>query len=119
MSNEDSIINTLNELRNLGVLVSIDDFGTGYSSLKYLSIFPVTKLKIDKMFMDDKQMQNQAIVKSIIHMSHSLNMKVIAEGVETIEQLSFLENEKCDEVQGYFYCKPLPPAQLTNFLQFQ
>lgn len=119
MSNEDSIIDTMKRLRNLGVLVSIDDFGTGYSSLKYLSIFPVTKLKIDKMFMDDKQEQNQAIVKSIIHMSHSLNMKVIAEGVETIEQLTFLESEKCDEVQGYYYSKPLPPAQLTKFFQVQ
>lgn len=119
MSNEDFIIDTMNRLRSLGVLVSIDDFGTGYSSLKYLSIFPVTKLKIDKMFMDENQKQNQAIVKSIIHMSHSLNMKVIAEGVETIEQLSFLENEKCDEVQGYYYCKPLPPAELTKFFQVQ
>ncbi|WP_430786282.1 EAL domain-containing protein [Virgibacillus flavescens] len=119
MSNEDSIISTMNSLRDIGVLVSIDDFGTGYSSFKYLSIFPVTKLKIDKMFMDEDQHQNQAIVKSIIHMSHSLNMKVIAEGVETLEQLSFLENEKCDEVQGYYYSKPLPPEQLTSFFQVQ
>ncbi|MFZ3579660.1 EAL domain-containing protein [Virgibacillus sp. DJP39] len=119
MSNEDYIISTMNQLRELGVLVSIDDFGTGYSSLKYLSMFPVTKLKIDKMFMDENQIQNKAIVKSIIHMSHSLNMKVIAEGVETIEQLSFLENEKCDEVQGFYYSKPLPPAQLTSFFQMQ
>lgn len=119
MSNEDFIINTMNRLRDIGVLVSIDDFGTGYSSFKYLSIFPVTKLKIDKMFMDENQHQNQAIVKSIIHMSHSLNMKVIAEGVETPEQLSFLENEKCDEVQGYYYSKPLPPEQLTSFFQLQ
>lgn len=119
MSNEDYIIDTMERLRRLGVLVSIDDFGTGYSSLKYLSIFPVTKLKIDKMFMDENQKQNKAIVKSIIHMSHSLNMKVIAEGVETIEQLAFLENENCDEVQGYYYSKPLPPAQLTKFFQVQ
>ncbi|WP_161493872.1 EAL domain-containing protein [Virgibacillus necropolis] len=119
MSNEDYIIHTMKRLRKLGVLVSIDDFGTGYSSLRYLSIFPVTKLKIDKMFMDDNQKQNQAIVKSIIHMSHSLNMKVIAEGVETIEQLSFLESEKCDEVQGFYFSKPLPPAQLTKFFQVQ
>ncbi|WP_404452423.1 EAL domain-containing protein [Virgibacillus necropolis] len=119
MSNEDLIIDTLKRLRKLGVLVSIDDFGTGYSSLKYLSIFPVTKLKIDKTFMDENQKQNQAIVKSIIHMSHSLNMKVIAEGVETIEQLTFLESEKCDEVQGYYYSKPLPPERLTKFFQVQ
>ncbi|MFD1039036.1 EAL domain-containing protein [Virgibacillus byunsanensis] len=117
MTNEESILKTMNRLRKFGVLVSIDDFGTGYSSLKYLSIFPITKLKIDKMFMDENQKQNQAIVKSIIHMSHSLNMKVIAEGVETIEQLTFLENEKCDEMQGFYYSKPLPPEQLTELFQ--
>src|SRR5690606_12960545 len=97
-------------------LVSIDDFGTGYSSFKYLSVFPITKLKIDKMFLNESQKENQAIVKSIIHMSHSLNMKVIAEGVETIEQLKFLTNEKCDEMQGYYFSKPLPATQLTQFL---
>ncbi|WP_099157898.1 sensor domain-containing protein [Virgibacillus ndiopensis] len=117
MSNEEYILETMVRLRKLGVLVSIDDFGTGYSSFKYLSIFPVTKLKIDKMFMDDNQKQNQAIVKSIIHMSHSLNMKVIAEGVETIEQLTFLEKEKCDEMQGFYFSKPLPPKDLTRFLR--
>ncbi|MBN9656492.1 EAL domain-containing protein [Halobacillus sp. GSS1] len=117
MTNEEYIIQTLNELRNLGVHVSIDDFGTGYSSLKYLSRFPVSKLKIDKVFISENQEQNQAIVKSIIHMSHSLNMKVIAEGVETAEQLDFLKNEKCDEIQGYFYSKPLPPEQLITIFK--
>ncbi|QAS51228.1 hypothetical protein HLI_02885 [Halobacillus litoralis] len=114
MTNEEYIIHTLKELRELGVHVSIDDFGTGYSSLKYLSRFPVSKLKIDKVFISENQKQNQAIVKSIIHMSHSLNMKVIAEGVETAEQWNFLKNEKCDEIQGYFYSKPLPPEQLSD-----
>lgn len=116
MTNEESILKTMHRLRELGVLVSIDDFGTGYSSLKYLSIFPITKLKIDKTFMDKGQKQNEAIVKSIINMSHSLNMKVIAEGVETISQLEFLEKEKCDEIQGYYFSKPLPPEQLISFL---
>ncbi|WP_051359322.1 EAL domain-containing protein [Paucisalibacillus globulus] len=116
MSNEEEILETLHQLRELGVLVSIDDFGTGYSSFKYLSIFPITKLKIDKMFLNENQRENQAIVKSIIHMSHSLNMKVIAEGVETLEQLNFLANERCDEMQGYYYSKPLPPKMLTKFL---
>ena len=116
MSNEEEILETLHQLRELGVLVSIDDFGTGYSSFKYLSIFPITKLKIDKMFLNENQKENQAIVKSIIHMSHSLNMKVIAEGVETLEQLNFLANERCDEMQGYYYSKPLPPKMLTKFL---
>jgi len=117
MSNEHYILKTMKRLRNLGVYVSIDDFGTGYSSLKYLSKFPITKLKIDKMFMDKKQKQNQAIVKSIIKMSHSLNMKVIAEGVETFEQFKFLEQEKCDVIQGYYFSKPLPPKDLSGFLR--
>lgn len=116
MSNEEEILQTLNDLRAIGVLVSIDDFGTGYSSLKYLSMFPITKLKIDKMFLNENQIQNQAIIKSIIHMSHSLNMKVIAEGVETVEQLDFLMNERCDEMQGFYFSKPLPPNQLIRFL---
>lgn len=116
MSNEEEILETLHALRRLGVLVSIDDFGTGYSSFKYLSVFPITKLKIDRMFLDEQKKENQAIVKSIIHMSHSLNMKVIAEGVETREQLDFLTSERCDEMQGYLFSRPLPPKQLTPFL---
>lgn len=116
MTNEAFILKTLHRLRQLGVLISIDDFGTGYSSLKYLSTFPITKLKIDKAFMDDKQKQNRSIVKSIINMSHSLNMRVIAEGVETQEQLKFLVNEQCDEMQGYYFCKPLPPKDIKTFL---
>ena len=116
MANEEDILITMHCLRKLGVLISIDDFGTGYSSLKYLSVFPITKLKIDKIFMDEKQKQNRSIVKSIINMSHSLNMKVIAEGVETVEQLTFLEEELCDEMQGYYLSKPLPPQELTQFL---
>lgn len=117
MTNEESIIYTLQGLRQLGVHVSIDDFGTGYSSLKYLSQFPISKLKIDKVFIHENREQNQAIIKSIIHMSHSLNMKVIAEGVETEEQLLFLQKEKCDEIQGFFYSKPLHPHKLTTFLK--
>ncbi|QST01374.1 EAL domain-containing protein [Pontibacillus sp. ALD_SL1] len=118
MSNEEDIIQTLEGLRDLGVYVSIDDFGTGYSSLKYLSRFPVNKLKIDKVFIQNRK-QNEAIVKSIIHMSHSLDMKVIAEGVETEEQLTFLKNERCDEMQGFFYSKPLPPTDLNEMFQKQ
>lgn len=118
MSNEEDIIATIQALRDLGVHVSIDDFGTGYSSLKYLSQFPVSKLKIDRVFIDNpNRKQNEAIVKSIIHMSHSLNMKVIAEGVETEEQLQFLKNEKCDEIQGYYFSKPLPPNKFSQFLK--
>lgn len=115
MSNEEDIFRTLEGLRALGVHVSIDDFGTGYSSLKYLSQFPISKLKIDRIFIHENRKQNEAIVKSIIHMSHSLNLKVIAEGVETEEQLEFLKTEQCDEMQGYYFSKPLPPHQLDRF----
>ncbi|MBB6454830.1 diguanylate cyclase (GGDEF)-like protein/PAS domain S-box-containing protein [Salirhabdus euzebyi] len=107
MSNESYIMETLLGLKNLGVNVSIDDFGTGYSSMKYLSQFPLSKLKIDQLFIRGEREQNQAIVKSIIHMSHALNMKVIAEGVETKEQLEFLKNERCDEIQGFYFSKPV------------
>lgn len=117
MTNEEYILKTMHGLREIGVQVSIDDFGTGYSSLKYLSMFPITKLKIDKTFMDKKQKQNQAIVKSIINMSHSLNMTVIAEGVETLHQQEFLERENCDEMQGFYFSKPLPPSQLVKFFK--
>lgn len=115
MSNEKMILKTMYRLRDIGVHVSIDDFGTGYSSLRYLSMFPVSKLKIDKTFMDRKQKQNKAIVRSIINMSHSLQMTVIAEGVETLNQKQFLEKENCDEIQGYYFSKPLPPDQLVSF----
>ncbi|QKY68887.1 EAL domain-containing protein [Lentibacillus sp. CBA3610] len=117
MTNEENILNTMHRLRSLGVKVSIDDFGTGYSSFKYLSVFPVTKLKIDKMFINENREQNKAIVKSIIHMSHSLDMKVIAEGVETVDQLQFLTAERCDEMQGFYFSKPLPPEKLTNLFK--
>ncbi|HEY4602348.1 MAG TPA: EAL domain-containing protein [Cerasibacillus sp.] len=117
MTNETHILNMLTDIRKLGVNVSIDDFGTGYSSFRYLSIFPINKIKIDRMFMDENKQRNQAIVKSIINMSHSLDMKVIAEGVETKEQICFLQRENCDEIQGFYFSKPLPPSQVTQFLQ--
>lgn len=115
MSNEEYIMQTLKGLHELGVNVSIDDFGTGYSSMKYLSQFPLSKLKIDQLFIRGEQEQNQAIVKSIIHLSHALNMKVIAEGVETKEQLEFLKKESCDEIQGYYFSKPVAPEEAESF----
>jgi diguanylate cyclase (GGDEF)-like protein/PAS domain S-box-containing protein len=115
MTNEAFIMDTLKGLHELGVKVSIDDFGTGYSSMKYLSEFPLSKLKIDQLFIRENKEQNQAIVKSIIHLSHALNMKVIAEGVETEEQLRFLKKEKCDEIQGYYFSKPVPAKDAEVF----
>ena len=95
--------NILNELQELGVLISIDDFGTGYSSLRYLKRFPISRLKIDRSFVRDIMVdQNDAqIVQTIIAMARHLNMNVIAEGVETDEQLNYLRRHQCMEIQGY------------------
>lgn len=108
---------TLHELRKLGVKVSIDDFGTGYSSLSYLSRFPITDLKIDQEFLRELSIGNRAIVKSIIQLAHNLGLHVIAEGVETTEQLRFLEELQCDSVQGFYFSKPLPTDQMEWLLQ--
>nr|WP_243864255.1 bifunctional diguanylate cyclase/phosphodiesterase [Alkalibacillus almallahensis] len=118
MSNEYHIIETLNRFSELGVQVALDDFGTGYSSLQYLSQFPLNKIKIDRMFIQDQSEQNIAIVKSIIHLSHALNLKVIAEGVETEDNLKFLLNEQCDEVQGFYFSKPVDAQRVKDFVDF-
>ncbi|MGP4073691.1 EAL domain-containing protein [Piscibacillus sp. B03] len=119
MANEKFIIETLNGFKELGVNVALDDFGTGYSSLKYLSQFPLSKLKIDRLFIQEKTEQNIAIVKTIIHLSHSLNLKVIAEGVECEEDLKFLNQENCDEVQGYYFSKPVPNTEVEKLFSAQ
>jgi diguanylate cyclase (GGDEF)-like protein/PAS domain S-box-containing protein len=113
MSNADAAIETLRALRELGVHISIDDFGTGYSSLNYLKRFPADYLKIDRSFIRDATVEQHdaAIVRAIITLAHSLNLKVIAEGVETEEQLSFLRDLQCDEMQGYLLSKPLPAEE--------
>ncbi|GIP62261.1 hypothetical protein J32TS6_08160 [Virgibacillus pantothenticus] len=116
MTNEQTVLHTLRELRKLGIPVSIDDFGTGYSSLKLLSLFPITKLKIDKMFMEQSHEENQMIVKSIIHLCHLLKLKVVAEGVETEEQFAFLKAEQCDQLQGYYFSKALPANEAQQLL---
>ncbi|CDQ40291.1 EAL domain-containing protein [Virgibacillus salexigens] len=115
MQIEEVSLQIIEELRNLGVSISIDDFGTGYSSLKSLCLYPITKLKIDKMFMRNEYKGNQMIVRSIIKLSHSLDMKVIAEGVETKEQFTFLQKEECDAFQGFYISAPLPPEELTGY----
>lgn len=102
-------INILNELKKLGLKVSLDDFGTGYSSLNYLTALPVDTLKIDKSFLTkDNNKQNIEIIKAVIALAHACEMNVVAEGVETIEQLEFLEAHQCDLLQGFYFSKPLP-----------
>jgi len=105
---EEEVISKLEELKNLGVRVSIDDFGTGYSSLKYLQKFKIDGLKIDKAFIDNIN-ENSSIAKSIISMAENLGVYVIAEGVETVEQVNCLRSLKCQYIQGYYYGKPVPP----------
>ncbi len=109
MGNVEASIIKLKELKNMGISVAVDDFGTGYSSLSYLKKFPIDKLKIDRSFIMDipRDQDDVIIAKMIIQLSHNLRIKVIAEGIETEEQLQFLEENGCDEVQGFYYSKPL------------
>ena len=108
----------MNELKELGIQLSIDDFGTGYSSLAALRSFPVSRLKIDKSFIDDLDGdRNGHVANAVISLGHSLNLRVIAEGVETDDQIQFLRERGCDEIQGFLYCKPLPASELAEFLR--
>lgn len=121
MENTAHTIARLQALQELGVRVSIDDFGTGYSSLAYLRRFPINKLKIDIAFIREvtSNPQDAAIAKTIIELAHSLSLQVIAEGVETPEQLAFLVANGCDQVQGYLFSKPLPVGELETLLREQ
>ena len=111
-------IETLQQLHALGVELAIDDFGTGYSSLAYLRQFPIDRLKIDQSFIRNalNNQDDAAIARTIVRLGHSLNLKVIAEGVETKEHENFLLEEKCDEVQGFRYSKPIPLPEFNKFL---
>lgn len=119
MHNPESVIDIMNKLDEQGIRMSIDDFGTGYSSLSYLKKFKAYKLKIDQSFIRDITVDNEdrAIVRAIIDMAHNLGLQTIAEGVETAEQLDFLRLHGCDEVQGYYFSKPLPTAEFEKFLE--
>ncbi len=118
MKNIDFGMTTLNVLNDMGIRISIDDFGTGYSSLAYLHRFPIHTLKIDQSFISDvmSNAHNATIIRGIIAMAHSLKLKVVAEGVETREQLSLLLSEGCDEMQGYLFSGAVPPEALGKML---
>ena len=118
LKNAEVAIRTLGELKKMGIKIAIDDFGTGYSSLGYLKRLPIDILKIDKSFVCDvtTDADDAALVMAIITLAHNLNLKVVAEGVETEEQLRFLKLLKCDGWQGYLYGKPMPAEDLSRFL---
>jgi len=118
MSDPERCVKTFRKVHNLGVKIAVDDFGTGYSSLSYLSILPLDTLKIDRSFVSNMidEPTNQTIIKSIIHLSHNLNLKVVAEGVETDQQKQLLTTYQCDSMQGYLFGKPLPFDELKSLL---
>ncbi len=118
MSNIERTIACLKELSEMGVGTSIDDFGTGYSSLSYLKKLPIQKLKIDQLFIRDITVDpdDRAISNAVIAMAHNMNIKVLAEGVETEGQLSFLHSARCDEAQGYLFSKPIPAEKFREFM---
>lgn len=111
-------IDTLQHLHELGVQIAVDDFGTGYSSLSYLTRFPVSKIKLDKSFVRDVDKRDgAAIARTVIALGHSLNMKVMAEGVETEYQLRFLREHACNEVQGYYFSRPMSAGAIQRLLR--
>ena len=119
MSNFEATIQTLHELKDIGINIAVDDFGTGYSSLSYLKQFPLDRIKIDQSFVRDlgQSVESAEITQAIITMAHSLNLQVIAEGVETPQQRNFLLTQTCEELQGFLFSKPLPKAQISELLK--
>jgi EAL domain-containing protein (putative c-di-GMP-specific phosphodiesterase class I) len=119
LKNLDRTVKALKVLRKLGVNISIDDFGTGYSSLSYLKYFPINKLKIVEPFISSVSFSptDEVIARAIIALAHTLNMKVVAEGVEKKEQMQFIRSLKCDELQGNIFSLPLPPEEIGKLLK--
>ncbi len=118
MQSLDSSINILEKLMEMGIRIALDDFGTGYSSLNYLGRIPISTLKIDKSFIDNitSSKKKESMINNIIQMAHSMDLKVVAEGVETKEQLSILKDRDCNYIQGYYFSKPLPESEIEKLL---
>lgn len=118
MHDTDSVARDLRQLRDLGIGISIDDFGTRYSTLSYVKHFPADRLKIDQCFVHDitNNPSDAAIVRAIVSLAHSLDLGIVAEGVETIEQAALLRNEGCDEAQGFYFAEPMRPEELMSFI---
>jgi EAL domain-containing protein (putative c-di-GMP-specific phosphodiesterase class I) len=118
MHNEQVVIQQLQRYKQLGIQLSIDDFGTGYSSLSYLKQFPVDKLKIDQSFIrqSHENSDDRILVESIVNLAHSLRLNVIAEGVELREHTEWLAALSCDEIQGYWFSRPLPATAVVPLL---
>ena len=119
MTNPDESVEVLSQLRKMGVTVAIDDFGTGYSSLSYLRRFPIDKLKIDRSFITNimTSADDAAIVQAIISLAHSLRLTVVAEGVESAEQVAFLQKQGCDQYQGHYFSRPLDTVAFAELLR--
>jgi EAL domain-containing protein (putative c-di-GMP-specific phosphodiesterase class I) len=116
----ESTLETLHKLRDLGVRISMDDFGTGYSSLSYLRSFPFDKIKIDRSFVHDlANADSKAIIRAVTGLGSSLGIKTTAEGVETREELDYLKREGCTEAQGFFFSKPRPARDIIQMLSKQ
>ena len=121
MSNAEATIIVLNKLQTKGIAISVDDFGTGFSSLSYLKRLPIDSLKVDQSFVRDlaTDPDDAALVMAIVSLAHTLRLRVVAEGVETAEQLRFLRLLRCDEIQGYLISKPLPVEGIERLLALQ
>ncbi|WP_440974722.1 putative bifunctional diguanylate cyclase/phosphodiesterase [Pseudomonas koreensis] len=121
LHNVEQAIDTLHQLKALGVRIALDDFGTGYSSLSYLKRLPIDKIKIDRSFIRDiaTDHHDAAITQGIISMAHHLSLRVVAEGVETKSQIDFLKGSRCDIFQGYYFAKPMPSADLEAFISLR
>ena len=119
MHNPARMISVLAKIKSMGVRLAIDDFGTGYSSLAQIKHFPIDTLKVDRSFIRNipKDAEDKAITEAIIAMGKTLSLTVVAEGVETVEQMNFLKEHSCDEMQGYYFSKPIVPEQFADLLR--